>query len=57
MPTGEGPVPGAEQRTAGRRPALRDDLQPLTFHPAECILLPAEGADAVRRVEGAMGLH
>lgn len=57
MPTGGGPVSGAEQWAAGRRPALRDDLQPLTFHPAECVLLPAEGADAVRCVEGAMGLH
>lgn len=34
-----------------------DDLQPLTFHPAERVLPPTEGADAVRCVEGTMGLH
>lgn len=33
------------------------DLQSLTFHPAECVLLPAEGADAVRCMEGTVGLY
>lgn len=41
----------------GGRSALVDDLQPLTFHPAERVLPPTEGADAVRCVEGTMGLH
>ena len=56
-PLDRGPVPGAERWTVGGRPALVDDLQPLTFHPAERILLLAEEADAVRRVEGAVGFH
>lgn len=34
-----------------------DDLGHLTLHPAERVLPPAEGADAVRGVEGAVGLH
>lgn len=34
-----------------------DDLRGLTFHPAERVLPSAQGADTVRGVEGAVGLH
>lgn len=57
VPLGGEPAPGAEEGTVGGKPVLEDGLQPLTFHPAQRVLPPADGADAVRRVEGAVGLH